>query len=39
MCGFVGFANLKEKIRQDKGILESMNKTLKKRGPKEFKTV
>lgn len=35
MCGFVGFANLKEKIRQDKGILESMNETLKKRGPDE----
>ena len=35
MCGFVGFANLKEKIIQDKMILENMNQTLKKRGPDE----
>ena len=35
MCGFVGFSNLKEKIIQDKMILENMNQTLKKRGPDE----
>ncbi len=35
MCGFVGFSNLKEKIVQDKSIIEKMNQTLTKRGPDE----
>ena len=35
MCGFVGFANMKEKILPDKMIIEKMNETLKKRGPDE----
>lgn len=35
MCGFVGFSNLKEKIIQDKSIIEKMNQTLTKRGPDE----
>ncbi len=35
MCGFVGFANIKEKISQNKEVLEKMNQTLTKRGPDE----
>ena len=35
MCGFVGFANIKEKISQNRSVLEKMNKTLTKRGPDE----
>lgn len=35
MCGFVGFANMKEKILPNKTIIEKMNETLKKRGPDE----
>ena len=35
MCGFVGFANIKEKISQNKLVLEKMNETLTKRGPDE----
>ena len=35
MCGFVGFANMKEKILSNKTIIEKMNETLKKRGPDE----
>ena len=35
MCGFVGFVNFKRDISKDKKILESMNKTLSKRGPDE----
>ena len=35
MCGFVGFANLKEKQIQNKSVLEKMNQTLSKRGPDE----
>ena len=35
MCGFVGFANFKENISNNKNILEKMNNTLSKRGPDE----
>ena len=35
MCGFVGFANIKEKISQNRTVLEKMNETLTKRGPDE----
>ena len=35
MCGFVGFANRKENVIQNRGILEKMNETLCKRGPDE----
>ena len=35
MCGFVGFSNLKEKVIQDKSVIETMNQTLCKRGPDE----
>ncbi len=35
MCGFVGFANIKEKISQNRTVLEKMNETLSKRGPDE----
>lgn len=35
MCGFVGFANLKENILQNKSTIEKMNQTLTKRGPDE----
>ena len=35
MCGFVGFANLKENIIQNRTVLENMNQTLSKRGPDE----
>lgn len=35
MCGFVGYANQKETIMQDKDILIKMNQTLTKRGPDE----
>ncbi len=35
MCGFVGFANLKENIIQDKSLIKAMNETLSKRGPDE----
>lgn len=35
MCGFVGFANLKEPIIQDRNILEKMNQSLINRGPDE----
>ncbi len=35
MCGFVGFANIKEKILQNKKVIEKMNQTLTKRGPDE----
>lgn len=35
MCGFVGYANQKEILAQDKNILQKMNQTLTKRGPDE----
>lgn len=35
MCGFVGFANFKKDISENKNILENMNDTLSKRGPDE----
>lgn len=35
MCGFVGFANRKENVIQNRSILEKMNETLCKRGPDE----
>ena len=35
MCGFVGFTNVKEKVSQNKTIIEKMNQTLSKRGPDE----
>ena len=35
MCGFVGFANLKENIADKKNIISKMSLTLKKRGPNE----
>ena len=35
MCGFVGFANFKENVSNNKNILEKMNNTLSKRGPDE----
>jgi asparagine synthase (glutamine-hydrolysing) len=35
MCGFVGFANLKENVIQNSNIIEKMNQTLSKRGPDE----
>lgn len=35
MCGFVGFANYKSDISNQKNILENMNQTLSKRGPDE----
>lgn len=35
MCGFVGFANVKENIIQDKIVIKKMNQTLNKRGPDE----
>ena len=35
MCGFVGYANLKENINQNKTLIENMNNTLSKRGPDE----
>ena len=35
MCGFVGFANFKKDISDNKNILENMNDTLSKRGPDE----
>lgn len=35
MCGFVGFANLKENISDDVHILKNMNSCLQKRGPDE----
>ncbi len=35
MCGFVGFANLKQKVTNEKNIIENMNEQLKKRGPDE----
>ena len=35
MCGFVGFANIKEKISQNKNLIEEMNQSLTKRGPDE----
>ena len=35
MCGFVGFANFKETVSNNKNILEKMNNTLSKRGPDE----
>ncbi len=35
MCGFVGFANLKENISSDFHILKNMNNSLQKRGPDE----
>lgn len=35
MCGFVGFANFKEKISNKEEILKNMNNTLSKRGPDE----
>lgn len=35
MCGFVGFANIKEQISQNGTVLEKMNETLTKRGPDE----
>jgi len=35
MCGFVGFANYKSNISNQKNILENMNQTLSKRGPDE----
>ena len=35
MCGFVGFANFKGNVSNNKNILEKMNNTLSKRGPDE----
>lgn len=35
MCGFVGFANFKENVSNNKNLLEKMNNTLSKRGPDE----
>ena len=35
MCGFVGFANFKKDISENKNILKNMNDTLSKRGPDE----
>lgn len=35
MCGFVGFANVKENITQNRIVIEKMNQTLSKRGPDE----
>lgn len=35
MCGFVGFANFKKDVSENKNILENMNYTLSKRGPDE----
>lgn len=35
MCGFVGFANLKENISNDFPVLKNMTSTLQKRGPDE----
>lgn len=35
MCGFVGFANFKENVSNNKNLLEKMNDTLSKRGPDE----
>ena len=35
MCGFVGFANFKKNVSNNKNILEKMNNTLSKRGPDE----
>lgn len=35
MCGFVGFANINNKIKHEKSVLEKMNETLTKRGPDE----
>ena len=35
MCGFVGFANFKKDISENKNILENMTDTLSKRGPDE----
>ncbi len=35
MCGFVGFSNQKEKVTQDRNIIEKMNQVLTKRGPDE----
>ena len=35
MCGFVGFANIKEQISQNRTVLKKMNETLTKRGPDE----
>lgn len=35
MCGFVGFANLKENISNDTHILKNMNACLQNRGPDE----
>ena len=35
MCGFVGFANFRENVSNNKNILEKMNNTLSKRGPDE----
>ena len=35
MCGFVGFSNPKEKIIQNRTVIQKMNQTLTKRGPDE----
>ncbi len=35
MCGFVGFANIKEKTSEGMEVLKRMNHTLTKRGPDE----
>ena len=35
MCGFVGFTNHKEKVTQDRNVIEKMNQVLTKRGPDE----
>lgn len=35
MCGFVGYANLKENINKDKTLVTKMNNTLSRRGPDE----
>lgn len=35
MCGFVGFANLKDPVIQNRNILEKMNQSLINRGPDE----
>lgn len=35
MCGFVGFANLKEPVTQNRNVIEKMNQALINRGPDE----